>query len=134
MTDDKLIKTALNALKNSYSPYSQFKVGAALICENGKIYTGTNIENASFSATLCAERTAIAKAVSEGETKFGAIAIVGGKGGNITDYCLPCGICRQVMAEFCSEDFKIITFNGKDIKTFTLNSLLPQSFGRNSLC
>ena len=101
---------------------------------NGNVYTGCNIDNASFSATLCAERTAFAKALSEGVKDFLTIAIVGGKKGKITDFCLPCGVCRQVMAEFCSDNFKIIIFNGKETKTYTLNSLLHQSFGREDLC
>ncbi len=134
MTDKELINKAIEALKYSYSPYSEFSVGVALLCMNGNVYTGCNIENASFSATLCAERTAFAKALSEGVKDFLTIAIVGGKKGKITDFCLPCGVCRQVMAEFCSDNFKIIIFNGKETKTYTLNSLLPQSFGREDLC
>lgn len=134
MTDKELINKAIEALKYSYSPYSEFSVGVALLCMNGNVYTGCNIENASFSATLCAERTAFAKALSEGVKDFLTIAIVGGKKGKITDFCLPCGVCRQVMAEFCSDNFKIIIFNGKETKTYTLNLLLPQSFGREDLC
>ncbi len=124
-----LIKKASAMLKFSYAPYSNFYVGAALLTKNGKIFTGCNIENATYGATNCAERTAFFKAISEGENDFYAIAIVGGKNGKIDDFCSPCGICRQVMAEFCSKDFKIILANSKnEIKTFTLEELLPESF------
>lgn len=124
-----LIKKASAMLKFSYAPYSNFHVGAALLTKNGKIFTGCNIENATYGATNCAERTAFFKAISEGEKDFYAIAIVGGKNGKIDDFCSPCGICRQVMAEFCSKDFKIILSNAKnEIKTFTLEELLPESF------
>ena len=133
MTEKELINQALEILKNSYSPYSDFKVGAALLTESGKIYSGVNVENAAFSATTCAERTAFVKAVSEGENKFSAIAVVGGKKGNITDYCSPCGVCRQIMAEFCSKDFKIILFNGNTIKIHSLGELLPSGFGSDNL-
>ncbi|MBR6513694.1 MAG: cytidine deaminase [Clostridia bacterium] len=129
MTDRiTLVKKAYEAMQYSYSPYSGFKVGAALLCKSGKVYTGCNIENAAFSPTNCAERTAFFKAVSEGEKEFTAIAIVGGKNGEITDFCYPCGVCRQVMAEFCGADFEIITANQESIKTYTLKELLPQSF------
>ena len=134
MTEKLLIEKALKATENSYSPYSGFKVGAALLCEDGEIYCGCNIENASFSATVCAERVAISKAVSEGKAKFKAIAVVGGKNGEITDYCTPCGICRQVLSEFCEGDFKIILFNGDTIKVVTLNEILPLGFGSENLC
>lgn len=112
----------------SYSPYSGFKVGAALLCGDGEIYTGCNIENAAYSPTNCAERTAFFKAVSEGKRDFKAIAIVGGKDGEISDFCYPCGVCRQVMAEFCDGDFEIITTDSKEIKSHTLKELLPESF------
>ena len=126
--DKKLIDCAIEAMKTSYSPYSSFKVGAALLCKNGKIFTGVNIENASFSATNCAERTAFFKAVSEGEKEFLSIAVVGGKNGEIVDYCAPCGVCRQVMAEFCDKDFEILLFNGENIKKYTLDDIFPISF------
>lgn len=126
--DKKLIDNAINAMKNAYSPYSSFKVGSALLCKNGNIYTGANVENSSFSATNCAERTAFFKAVSEGENEFVKIAVVGGKNGEITDYCPPCGVCRQVMAEFCEKDFEIILFNDENIKKYTLDEILPISF------
>ncbi len=130
MNKKDLVNAAKEAMKNSYSPYSDFKVGAALLSKDGKVYKGCNIENAAYGPSNCAERTAIFKAVSEGVKDFEAIAIVGGKSGIIEDFCPPCGVCRQVMAEFCHEDFKII-LGGKDddIKEFSLGELLPESFG-----
>lgn len=128
MTDLELINSALKIIKNSYSPYSDFKVGATLLCKNGKIYGGVNIENSSFGATVCAERTAFFSAISDNNTDFAKIAIVGGKNGEITDFCYPCGICRQVMSEFCNEDFEIVLYNGTEIKKIKLGSLLPKSF------
>ncbi|MBQ6043602.1 MAG: cytidine deaminase [Clostridia bacterium] len=123
MTGRQLIKAAKEAQAFSYSPYSGFKVGAALLCKSGKVYTGCNIENASFSATVCAERTALFKAVSEGEREFSAMAIVGN-----TDLCFPCGVCRQVMSEFCGKNFKIyLEENGKPV-TYALGELLPGRF------
>ncbi|MBO7548776.1 MAG: cytidine deaminase [Clostridia bacterium] len=123
MTGRQLIKAAKEAQAFSYSPYSGFKVGAALLCKSGKVYTGCNIENASFSATVCAERTALFKAVSEGEREFSAIAIVGS-----TDLCFPCGVCRQAMSEFCGKNFKIyLEENGKPV-TYALGELLPGRF------
>ena len=124
-----LIEYAIEAMKNSYSPYSNFKVGAALKTKDGKIFTGCNIENAAYGPTNCAERTAFFKAVSEGYKEFDSIAIVGGLNGNITNYCYPCGVCRQVMNEFCSNDFKIVVYNNKETKTYLLSELLPFSFG-----
>lgn len=129
MTELQLIEKAKKAAENAYVPYSGFTVGAALLCENGKIYTGCNIENAAYSPTNCAERTAFFKAVSEGERDFEAIAIVGGKDCDFTDFCSPCGVCRQVMAEFCNKDFRVILGkNGEDFKAYTLADLLPESF------
>ncbi len=128
MTKEQLVALAIEAMGMSYSPYSGFKVGAVLLAADGTVYKGCNIENASFSPTNCAERTAFFKAISEGNQKFTAIAIVGGKNGNISDYCAPCGVCRQVMSEFCTPDFEIYLFNGKDYKTYTLAELLPASF------
>lgn len=132
MTDkqkQELINLAIKMLDYSYAPYSNFNVGAALLSKNGKIFTGCNIENAAYGPSNCAERTAIFKAVSEGEKEFEAIAIVGGKNRKIQDFCSPCGVCRQVMSEFCSKDFKIILANDKSqIKEFTLGQLLPESF------
>lgn len=134
MTNSELIKLAIKAMDNSYSPYSGFKVGAALLCKNGKAYTGCNIENAAYSPTNCAERTAFFKAVSEGERHFEKIAIVGGNNGIITDYITPCGVCRQVMREFCDDDFIIIVAKSEnDYKEYSLIELLPQSFAVNML-
>lgn len=125
MDDKKLLKIAMDVKKNSYSPYSKFPVGAALLTDNKKVYTGVNIENASFGATNCAERTAIFKAVSEGELKIKAIAVCGDSD-NIT---FPCGICRQVILEFGDKNTKIICGNKNgDFKVFTLNELLPYAF------
>jgi len=131
----QLIKEALAARQKAYSPYSRFRVGAALLTENGKIYRGCNIENASYGATNCAERTAFFKAVSEGETVFKAIAIVGGMEGNTPDeYVFPCGICRQVINEFAGKDFQVILAkNEKDYKIFSLQELLPYGFGKEDI-
>jgi len=122
----ELIKKAIKARENAYAPYSEFKVGAALLCKDGKIYTGCNIENISYGATNCAERTAIFKAVSEGEYEFEAIAIVGGK--DKLELTSPCGMCRQVMSEFCDSDFKIILADDVNQKEYLLEELLPLSF------
>lgn len=124
----QLIEKAIEAMEKSYSPYSEFKVGAALVSKSGRVFTGCNIENASFSPTNCAERTAFFKAVSEGEKEFTAIAIVGGDKGEIKSFCPPCGVCRQVMSEFCNKDFMIILFDGKLVKAFSLAQLLPEAF------
>jgi len=127
----KLAALALEARKNSYAPYSRFQVGAALLAESGKIYSGCNIENASYSATNCAERTAFFKAASEGERSFRAIAIAGGKtGAQALDFCAPCGVCRQVMKEFCGEDFTVLFVRTQDDwELHTLGELLPFGFG-----
>ena len=129
MAPEQLIALAKEAMTRSYSPYSGFKVGAALLCRDGTVYQGCNIENAAFSPTICAERTAIFKAVSEGNRDFAAIAICGGKDGVITGYFPPCGVCRQVMTEFCSGDFPIY-LAGADgaCQVKTLAALLPLSF------
>ena len=103
---EEMIELAIGQLQYSYTPYSGFKVGAALLTKDGKFYTGCNIENAAFTPTNCAERTAFFKAVSEGEREFRAICIVGGKDGVLTEYAAPCGVCRQVMREFCGDDFR----------------------------
>lgn len=128
MRKEELIGNAMAAMKNSYSPYSGFCVGAALLTKKGKVYTGCNIENSSYSVTNCAERTALHTAVSKGEREFAAIAIVGGKNGRVENYCPPCGVCRQVLAEFCRKDFKIYLYNGVEIKVYTLDEMLPESF------
>lgn len=128
-----LMQKAQQARKFSYTPYSHFKVGAALLTKSGKVYTGCNIENAAYTPTNCAERTAIFKAVSEGETEFEAIAIVGGREGETAPFCAPCGVCRQVIAEFCDEDFKIILGSEENFSVHTLSSLLPYSFGKKDL-
>ena len=132
---EKLIETAIAQLDYSYTPYSNFKVGAALLTKNGDIYTGCNIENAAYTPTNCAERTAFFKAVSEGIKEFEAICIVGGKDGIPTEYAAPCGVCRQVMMEFCDpETFKIILAVSKDkYDVFTLKELLPLGFGPANL-
>ena len=132
---EKLIDTAIKQLDFSYTPYSGFKVGAALLTNKGEIYTGCNIENASYTPTNCAERTAIFKAVSEGVRDFQAICIVGGKDGVLTEYAAPCGVCRQVMMEFCDpETFQIILAVDKEkYDIFTLNELLPLGFGPSNL-
>lgn len=129
MTELNLLSQAIEAMSKSYSPYSHCKVGAALLTKSGKIFTGTNIENAAFSPTVCAERVAFFKAISEGETEFFSIAVVGGKDGRIEGIFAPCGVCRQVMREFCNDDFKIIMgINEHEYKTITLSELLPISF------
>ena len=125
----KLIKASINSQKNSYSPYSNFKVGASVLCDSGKIYSGANIENSSYPAGICAERVALSKAISEGETKFVAIAI--SCSGN--NYPYPCGICRQFMAEF-DKDIKIIVAKTEnDFTEYTLSKLLPHSFNNKNL-
>jgi len=128
---EKLIDTAIEQLKFSYTPYSNFKVGAALLTKSGKIYTGCNIENASYTPTNCAERTAFFKAVSEGVRDFQAICIVGGKEGELAEYTAPCGVCRQVMMEFCDpKTFQIILAVDKErYEIYTLEELMPLGFG-----
>ena len=130
-----LIEKAIEQLQFSYTPYSNFKVGAALLAKNGTIYGGCNIESASYTPTNCAERTAFFKAVSEGVLEFDAICIVGGKDGVLTEYAAPCGVCRQVMMEFCNPDtFQIILATSKEqYEIFTLKELLPLGFGPNNL-
>lgn len=129
-TSRDLALCAIDAMKKSYSPYSHFTVGAALLTKEGKIYTGANIENASYTPTVCAERNAIFTAVHEGERNFEAIAIVGGLRGDIKGITAPCGVCRQVMSEFCAPDFKVIlvTSSEGDFEETTLGELLPYTF------
>ena len=133
--NEVLVKAAIDATKYAYVPYSNFKVGAAILAENGTIYTGCNIENASYSPTNCAERTAIFKAVSEGVTKFKKIAVVGGPNGNLENYCPPCGVCRQVISEFADEDFELIL--GTSENTYAVynffQEVLPLSFTAKEL-
>lgn len=138
MIDDNKIKLlcqkAIDMRAVSYAPYSDFLVGSAVLLEDGSIYTGCNIENSAFGPSICAERTAIFKAVSEGKRDFAAIAIAGGKRGNELQYCAPCGVCRQVMREFCKSSFKIcLAKSADDYKEFTLGELLPESFGPDNL-
>ena len=125
----RLVEAAIAAREASYAPYSNFSVGAALLCADGSVFTGANIENASFSPTICAERVAFFSAVHNGHREFSAIAIVGGNAGmEISEFCPPCGVCRQVMSEFCKGDFKIILSDGKTNKVVTLDEILPARF------
>lgn len=135
MTPDELISVAKTAMMGAYAPYSGCFVGAALLTRSGKVYTGCNIENAAFSPTNCAERTAFFKAVSEGEREFDAIAVVGGRGGRIEGVFPPCGVCRQVMAEFCEPDTFLIYLGDADgvCETYTLAQLLPAGFEKSRL-
>ena len=138
MTDRELVAEAIEARKKSYSPYSGYMVGAALLTEDGKVYRGCNIENAAYSPTNCAERTAFFKAVSEGEKKFSAIAVIGGHKDARPEefgYFYPCGVCRQVMMEFCKpDDFRIITARSEnDFKVHKLKDPLPDGFGPSDL-
>lgn len=146
MNDEMLMKLAVKARQFSYSPYSSFRVGAALLCEDGSVYTGCNVENAAFTPGICAERTAFAKAVSEGKRKFLAIAVAGGPGGagnpderdgadGSLAFTAPCGVCRQVMREFCDPDsFRIVLgVLGEGLQSYYLRELLPFSFGPDNL-
>ena len=129
MTDLELMRLAEDARAYSYTPYSGFAVGAALLTKSGKVYTGCNIENASYTPTVCAERTAVFKAVSEGEKEFAAIAIIGGPAGEKGRFCAPCGVCRQVLREFCELDFRVLLGSVDKVQAYTLKELLPTSFG-----
>ena len=128
MTPEKLCELAIEAMSRSYSPYSGFSVGAALLCKDGTVYLGCNIENASFTPTVCAERTAFFKAISDGNREFAAIAVCGGKNGNLTGTFPPCGVCRQVMREFCEDDFPVYLVRPDGYDALTLAELLPHSF------
>ncbi len=129
MADGKeLIKIATETMMKAYTPYSGFKVGAALLTKDGKVYTGCNIENAAYTPTVCAERVAFFSAVRDGERDFSAIAIVGGEGGVLSSFTYPCGVCRQVMREFCSGEFKVYVSDGCEIKCHTLDEIMPFSF------
>lgn len=135
MDKQALIKKALEARQQAYAPYSGFGVGAALLTADGTVYTGCNIENAAFTPTNCAERTAFFKAISDGKRDFCAIAVAGGPlKGQIDAYCTPCGVCRQVMAEFCTKEFVILCAKSpEDYREYTLLSLLPEAFGPSNL-
>ena len=135
MNNSELINIALQSRLKAYCPYSGFAVGAALLCADGSVYTGCNIENSAFSPTVCAERTAFFKAVSDGKKDFVKIAVVGGEAEKEPqNYCPPCGVCRQVMKEFCSSDFEIIIAkNSDEYKLKTLSDLLPESFDKREV-
>ena len=128
MTAERLVELAKEAMTHAYAPYSGYKVGAALLCADGTVYQGCNIENASYSPTNCAERTAFFKAIYDGKRDFEAIAICGGKDGVITGLFPPCGVCRQVMREFCQDDFKVYMITPDGYESRTLADLLPDSF------
>ena len=131
---ERLCSTAADMCSRSYVPYSHFHVGAALLAKDGRIFTGCNVENASYPVCTCAERTAFAKAVSEGVKEFTALAICGGPENGKAQYCPPCGVCRQVMAEFCEGDFRIfLAKSATDYEAYTLNELLPKRFGPKDL-
>lgn len=135
MEKEELMLRAMEARHMAYAPYTGFAVGAALLCRDGQVYTGCNIENAALTATNCAERTALFKAVSEGEREFEAIAIVGGKAQEPPrEYCTPCGVCRQALAEFCGADFRIyLGVEGKPTRAYRLSELLPEAFTPQNL-
>lgn len=127
MDDHELFRYAVRAAENSYSDYSGFSVGAALLTTEGKIYTGCNVENISYSLTICAERTALFKAVSEGDRQFSAIAVAGSSDGDFSRPCIPCGACLQVLSEFCGDDFVIVLADGVHL----LSEYLPARFDTN---
>lgn len=130
MTELELCAAAIAAMKNAYVPYSGYRVGAALLTKGGRVYTGCNIENASYTPTVCAERTAVFKAVSEGERDFAMLAVCGGRNGVITGAFPPCGVCRQVLAEFCPPEFPVLLITGENSFTrLPLAELLPMGFG-----
>ena len=130
MTEMELCRLAIEAKAKAYAPYSGFSVGAALLTADGAVYTGCNIENAAFSPTVCAERTALFKAVSDGHRRFAMLAVVGGKGESIAPATPPCGVCRQTLCEFCSPDFPILLVqNEEEYTRCTLGELLPFAFG-----
>ncbi len=133
MSDRELLLQAISAREFAYAPYSGFRVGAALLGKSGKVYLGCNVENAAYSVTNCAERTAIFKAVSEGEREFTAIAIVGGKEEAVSETCAPCGVCRQALSEFCGGDLRVVLGTPDQLVVYTLADLLPLSFNKNNL-
>ena len=128
MTPEKLCELAKEAMMRAYAPYSGYFVGAALLCADGTVYQGCNIENSAFGPTNCAERTAFFKAIYDGQRDFAAIAVCGGKAGEITGVFPPCGVCRQVMREFCRDDFRIYMVTPEGYETRTLAQILPDSF------
>ena len=132
MTDQELMSLAMQAREGAYAPYSRFCVGAALLCADGRVFTGCNIENATFTPTVCAERVAFFKAVSEGVREFVAIAVVGGPCGEAGGYCTPCGVCRQVMSEFCKADFRVLLGTPDEITAYSLQNLFPAPFSLNA--
>ena len=138
MTNDEtlyrsLMEAAVTARQYAYSPYSGYRVGAALLGKSGKIYTGCNVESASYTPTNCAERTAVFKAISEGEREFSAIAVAGGSGDGIDPACTPCGVCRQVLAEFCAPTTPVIMGTPDSLRVLTLEELLPFAFTSKNL-
>lgn len=134
MKPEALMELAKQAMARAYAPYSGYQVGAALLCADGTVYQGCNIENAAFSPTVCAERSAFFKAVYDGHRDFSAIAVCGGKGGKLSGLFPPCGVCRQVMAEFCPPDFRIYLATGEQsLETYTLAQLLPLGFDAQSM-
>ncbi|MBQ0126067.1 MAG: cytidine deaminase [Clostridiales bacterium] len=133
MTDKELMSAAAKARENSYSPNSNYAVGAALLCADGTVYLGCNIESASYTPSICAERTAFSKAVSEGKRDFEAIAIVGGRKGETSPFCAPCGVCRQVMAEFCGKDFRVILGTPDKFTSYSFDKILPFAFTKDEL-
>ncbi len=134
MTEKDLCALAVQAMERAYAPYSRCTVGAALLTANGKVYCGCNIENAAFTPTVCAERTAVFKAVSEGERAFCMLAVAGGKDGHVQGGFPPCGVCRQVLAEFCSPELPVLVVKeGGDWERYTLADLLPTSFGPDNV-
>lgn len=133
MDSRELVKLAVDAMAKAYTPYSNFKVGAALLTDDDEVYIGCNIENAAYGPTVCAERVAFFSAVRDGKRKFSKIAVVGGMGGELTSFTYPCGVCRQVMREFCDDDFVLVFFDGTNVKEHTLSEILPFSFSPKDL-
>lgn len=133
ITDKELMIKATEARGRSYTPYSHYRVGAALLSKDGRVFTGCNIENATYTPTVCAERTAFFKAISEGATEFEKIAIVGGREGEVSEFCSPCGVCRQVMAEFCDENFVVLLGNADKFVAYQLKEVLPFAFTKKEL-
>lgn len=133
MDSRSLVKMAIDAMAKAYTPYSGFKVGAALLTDDGKVYIGCNIENAAYSPTVCAERVAFFSAVRDGNRNFTKIALVGGMNGQLSSFTYPCGVCRQVMREFCDDSFVLVVSDGNEIKEHTLGEILPCSFSPKDL-